>query len=98
MTAILTEADVEQAALDWLSGLGWTVAHGPVIAPDTPAAERDAYDQVVLERRLCDALAVLNPALPATALEDAYHKLTHPQGSTLEARNRTFHQMPHQRR
>ena len=26
----LTEADVEAAALDWLSGLGWQVAHGPV--------------------------------------------------------------------
>ena len=32
MTTI-TEADVEQAALDWLSGLGWGVAHGPDIAP-----------------------------------------------------------------
>ena len=27
MTTI-TEADVEAAALDWLSGLGWQVAHG----------------------------------------------------------------------
>ena len=24
----LTEFDVEQAALDWLSGVGWSVAHG----------------------------------------------------------------------
>ena len=30
--ATLTEADVEQAAL------GWQVAHGPDIAPDTPNA------------------------------------------------------------
>ena len=36
----LTEADVEAAALDWLSALGWQVAHGPDIAPDTPNAER----------------------------------------------------------
>ena len=39
----LTEADVESAALDWLSDLGWAVAHGPDIAPDTPNAERDDY-------------------------------------------------------
>ena len=39
MTTI-TEADVEQVALDLLSGLGWGVAHGPDIAPDTPNAER----------------------------------------------------------
>ena len=38
-----TEADVEQAALDWLSGLGWQVAHGPDIAPDAPNAERADY-------------------------------------------------------
>ena len=36
----LTEADVEQVALDWLASLGWQVAHGPDIAPDTPRAER----------------------------------------------------------
>ena len=48
----LTEADVEQAALDWLSAVGWQVAHGPDIAPETPNAERDDFAQVVLERRL----------------------------------------------
>ena len=57
----LTEADVEQAALDWLSSLGWQTAHGPDIAPDAPNAERDDYGQVVLERRLRDALSALNP-------------------------------------
>ena len=92
MTTI-TEADVEQVALDWLAGLGWHVAHGPNIAPETPHAERDEYGQVVLERRLRDALTKLNPGLPATALDDAHRKLTHPEGSTLEARNRAFHRM-----
>ena len=38
----LTEADVEQAALEWLSSLGWQMAHGPDIAPDTPNAERNS--------------------------------------------------------
>ena len=51
------EADVEQAALDWLSALGWQVAHGPGIAPDTPNTELTDYGQMVLERRLRDALA-----------------------------------------
>ena len=92
MTTI-TEAEVEQATLDWLSGLGWAVAHGPDIAPDTPNAERDDYGQVVLERRLRDALAELNPGLSAEALGDAVRKLTRPPGSTLEARNRAFHRM-----
>ena len=89
----LTEAEVEQAALDWLPVLGWQVAHGPDIAPGTPNAERDDYGQVVLERRLRDALAELNPGLPTSALDDAFRKLTHPEGSTVEARNRAFHRM-----
>ncbi len=89
----LTEADVEQAALEWLSGLGWQVLHGPDIAPETPDAERDDYRQVVLEHRLRGALTELNPSLPMSALDDACRRLTHPEGSTLEARNRAFHRM-----
>ena len=92
MTTI-TEADVEQAALAWLSDLGWQIAHGPDIAPDAPNAERDDYGQVVLERRLRDALAALNPGLPTSALDDTYRKLTRPEGPNLEARNRAFHRM-----
>ena len=92
MTTI-TEADVEQAALAWLSGLGWGVAHGPDIAPDAPGAERTDYGQVILARRLRDALALLNPGLPAEALDDAFRRLTRPEGATLEARNRSFHRM-----
>ena len=89
----LTEADVEAAALAWLENLGWSVAHGPDIAPGSAGAERDDYGQVVLERRLRDALAGLNPGLPESALDDAFRKLTRPEGSTLEARNRAFHRM-----
>ena len=67
MTSI-TEADVEQAALDWLSALGWKVAQGPDIAPGTPNAERTDYGQVTLERQVQDSLAELNPSLPPSAL------------------------------
>ena len=48
---------------------------------------------MVLDQRLRDALAALNPGLPAAALDDAFRKLTHPEGPTLEARNRAFHRM-----
>ena len=88
-----SESGVEAAALAWLEDLGWAVAHGPVIAPDALAAERSDYGQVVLEKRLRDSLARLNPDLPAEALDDAFRKLTHPEGPTLETRNRAFHRM-----
>ena len=92
MTAI-TESVVEEAALDWLDGLGWSVAHGPDIASETLGAERVDYGQVILERRLRDALAQLNRDLPAEALDDAFRKLTRVDGATPEARNRAFHRM-----
>ena len=66
-----TESVVEQAALAWLESAGWQVRNGADIAPGEPAAERDDYRQVVLAQRLCDALARLNPALRAEALEAA---------------------------
>ena len=89
----LTETEVEQAALAWLSGVGWQCLHGLGIAPDTPNSERASYGQVVLEQRVRDALARLNPDLPPDALEDAHRRLTLPEGSTLETRNRSFHWM-----
>ena len=89
----ITESTVEQVALAWLESLDWSVAHGPDIAPDTPGAERSDYGQVVLERRLRAALAELNPNLPVEALDDAFRRLTRPEGAALEARNRAFHRM-----
>ena len=88
-----TESTVEDAALAWLESLGWSIAHGPDIAPDTPGAERGDYGAVVLEQRLRDTLARLNPNLPPEALDDAFRKLTLPEGPTLEARNRAFHRL-----
>ena len=89
----VTESEVEVAALDWLEGLGREIAHGPDIGPGGSAAEREHYGVAVLERRLSEALAWLNPELPATALEDAARQLMRPQGTTLESRNRAFHRM-----
>ena len=88
-----TESTVEAAALEWLEALGWRVAHGPDIAPDSTHAERADYTQVVLEHRLRDALVRLNPDLPSEALDDAFRKITRPEGSSLEARNRAFHRI-----
>ena len=57
----LTEADAEAAALEWLAALVWRTAHGPDIGPGAPGEERADYGAVVLEQRLRDALARLNP-------------------------------------
>jgi type I restriction enzyme, R subunit len=61
------ESVVEDAALAWLEGLGYAVLHGPEIAAGMPAAERSdsSYRDVVLQGRLRESLARLNPTLPA---------------------------------
>ena len=89
----LSEKLVEQATLSWLESLGWQVAHGPDIAPNAPNGERIDYGQVVMERRLRDALEELNTDLSIEALDDAFHKLIRLEGSTMETRNRAFHRM-----
>ncbi len=40
MIAPITEGIVEQAALNWLSDVGYSYLHGPNTAPDEPAAGR----------------------------------------------------------
>ena len=87
------ESSVEEATLAWLEGLSWAITHGPDIAPDTPGAERADYGEVILEGRLRSALERLNSDLPVEALDDAFRKLTRPEGATLEAKNRAFHHM-----
>ena len=88
-----TESTVEAATLEWLDDLGWATAYGPEIGPDSPLSERTQYDETILQQRLHDALTRINPALPQSALDDAFRKLTRPEGSSLEMRNRAFHRM-----
>ncbi len=87
------ESDIEEAALEWFAELGYTVLHGPDIAPDTSDAERSTYNEVILTRRLQDAVANLNPNIPADAQQDAIRKVLNPDSHTLVQNNRTFHQM-----
>ena len=90
----ITEADVEavRPRLAARRSAG-RLRTGRTSRLNAPNSERSDYGQVVLERRLRDALGELNPGLPAEALDDAFRKLTRPEGATLEARNRAFHRM-----
>ena len=71
----------------------YTVLHGPDIVPDTPDAERSSYNEVILTRRLRDAVAHLNPNIPADAQQEAIRKILNPDSHTLVQNNRTFHLM-----
>jgi type I restriction enzyme, R subunit len=88
-----TESHLEEAVLDYLSGLGYIVLHGPDIAPGEPSAERGDYREVALCGRLERAIERLNPQLPPAARQEALRQvlalpLLHPG---LVANNRAFH-------
>ncbi len=89
----ITESDIETAALDWLASMGYSVLHGPDIAPDTPDVERSRYEEVALTQRLRDAVARLNPNIPAESQEEAVQKVLSPSSPSLVQNNRAFHLM-----
>lgn len=61
--AIIPESEVEEAALEILSELGYDYLYGPDIAPETEDAEREDFGTVILPRRLREAVDRLNPKL-----------------------------------
>lgn len=89
----VSESVIEQATLAWFESLGYAVLLGPDIAPGEPSAERQTYSEVILPRRLQDALARLNPNIPASALDDALRKVTHVDSPSLLQGNRALHRM-----
>jgi type I restriction enzyme R subunit len=71
----MTENQLEQETLGWLSELGYAVHSGYDIAHDGPNPQRANYREVVLAGRLREAIARLNPQVPAAAREDALPSL-----------------------
>ncbi|MCI0620291.1 MAG: type I restriction endonuclease subunit R [Acidobacteria bacterium] len=87
----MTESVVEQAALAWFESLGYQVLSGPTIAPGELFEERSTYGDVVLVKRLREALARINRLIPAEAIEDAVRKVLRTESPSLVENNRRFH-------
>src|SRR5262249_49145414 len=87
------ESTVEEAVLGWFEDLGYSVLHGPDIAPGEPNAERASYCDVVLLDRLRVALARINPTIAADALEEAMRKVLRTESPSLVENSRRFHRM-----
>lgn len=71
---IIPESEVEEAALEILSELGYDYLYGPDIAPDTENAEREDFGSVLLPFRLRAAVDSLNRNIPKEAREEAIKK------------------------
>lgn len=88
----LSESVVEEAVLDWFRDLGYNVIPEAELQTG-PGGLRESYADVLLPGVVRGALDRLNPELPPEALDDAFRKLTRPEGASLEIRNRALHSM-----
>jgi len=86
----ITENEIEEIALSYLQGLGYTYQLGTEISPDGEHPERQ-YNEVVLITRLRDAIDKLNPTLSQDAKEDALKKVLRTESPNALINNETFH-------
>ncbi len=87
----MTEDQLEQETLTWLSDIGYTHIYGPDIAYDGSAPERMNYQEVILANRLRTAIARLNPTIPLAAREDALQQVRDLNTPVLLSANRHLH-------
>ncbi len=89
--ATFSESIVEDASLEIFESLGYSIVHGPDIAPGELFAERTSYADVLLIKRLKEALSRINPKVPAESIEEAVRRLLSATAPNLEESNKNFH-------
>tara|TARA_R110002124_G_scaffold45866_5_gene138259 strand:- start:971 stop:4129 length:3159 start_codon:yes stop_codon:yes gene_type:complete len=89
----MTENQLETLCLNWLSEVGWEVAHGPDLAPDSISPERADYRQVLLLADLEAAIYRINPHLPHIAVEQVLAVVCKPESLDVVVSNRAFHRL-----
>lgn len=89
----MTEDKIEQNALEILQSIGWTSLYGPdILAAVGTSGERKPTD-AVLEARLSEAIARLNPHIPAAAQLEALKKVVRGSEPDLLHDNLSFHKL-----
>ncbi len=91
--AFLSEAAVEQALLDQLQALGFSIEREEDIGPDGSQPERESHDEVILQKRFERAVERLNPGLPLEAHQDAIRKVMQWELPSLLEENRRIHKL-----
>ncbi|AXO62810.1 type I restriction endonuclease subunit R [Ectopseudomonas oleovorans] len=89
----MTEDQLEQETLGWLSEVGYAHLYGPDIAYDGDNPERESYRDVLLTMRLRTAIARLNPQVPLAAREDALRQVLELGVPVQLSANRLFHRL-----
>ena len=86
----ITENDIELICLQYLERLGYSAMSGIDLSPDGIFQERD-YSEVILVRRVKDAIDRYNPQLPFESKEEALKKVLRLGTNRLVHDNGLFH-------
>ncbi|MCD6194729.1 type I restriction endonuclease subunit R [bacterium] len=86
---LIEQTLTEQPAIEWFKSLGYDYAFGP---KDLVLERRD-YRQVILERRLKEALVNLNPGIPQAAIEETIEEIQRIEHPDLIIANKNFYRL-----
>ena len=89
----ITEGVVEEACLEFFRVLGYHTLYGPEIGPGGAAQERRSWDDTVLASRLRDAVARINPDLPAASVDSVVATVLRAESQNVTAENLRVHQL-----
>lgn len=89
----ITEHTIETFAIELLEDLGYRYIYAPEIAPDGDYPERDSYEEVLLTKRLKNAIARINPDMPLEAQKDALKAVQRISSTDLLNNNEEFHRL-----
>src|SRR3989338_3436030 len=90
MPHIISESEVEEACIEMLGEIGYTILSGPDISEGGSSEERK-YNEVVLVQRLRDALERINKHIPKDAIDEAVKKVLRHDSQNQTVNNQHFH-------
>lgn len=89
----ITEQAIEEHAIKLLERQGYSYLYAPDIAPDGPTPERASFADVVLEGRLREAVARINPGIAPDQREEAIRQVLRFAAPDLITNNQAFHRL-----
>lgn len=92
MCGVMFESELEDDCLAMLSDVGYSRVYGPDISEGGLREERK-YNEVVLVKRLRDALKRINKGIPENAINEAVKKVLRARSQNLVADNQEFHKL-----
>lgn len=85
----LSEAQWEALAMDTLGKLGWQAVSGTSLNPGS--GERSLWSELILRKRLREAIAKLNSELPPSVVEDALQRVVSAASQDAFVENKRIH-------